>query len=246
MKLLRRTFLWAAFVFPAACLAGCGAGGSGPTAARSSTPTSTPAPTASAVVRVACVRDSITFGIGTFEPLRDAYPLVVGRWLGSGFEVRNFGVSATTLLQAGALPYQQQSAFTQALRFKPNIVTIALGTNDSAMTFDSALHLRFISDYKEMISSFKKANADVKVYVCLPIPSQPEDGQRNTMLVNDVIPCIEQVARDTGAQVIDLHTPFVQRPELYFDNLHPNNRGANLIAAQVYRALTGMDAPTAG
>src|ERR1019366_2422176 len=52
------------------------------------------------VVRVACVGDSITFGYG----LQQSYPATLGHWLGTNYDVRNFGVSATTLLHRGDFP----------------------------------------------------------------------------------------------------------------------------------------------
>ena len=79
------------------------------------------------VVRVACVGDSITFGYG----LHRTYPAELGRWLGTNYDVRNFGVSATTLLHRGDFPYIGRPAYTNALDFKADIVVIDFGANDS-------------------------------------------------------------------------------------------------------------------
>ena len=51
------------------------------------------------IVRVACVGDSITYGSGIKDRWHDAYPAVLGRWLGTGWDVRNFGVSGATTLE---------------------------------------------------------------------------------------------------------------------------------------------------
>src|SRR4051812_9583099 len=50
-------------------------------------------------LRVACVGDSITFGAGLKDRAHNAWPVRLGAWMGDGYEVRNFGVSGTTVLK---------------------------------------------------------------------------------------------------------------------------------------------------
>ncbi len=69
------------------------------------------------LVRVACLGDSITYGYNLHNK-QDAYPGRLGRWLGNGYDVRNFGVSATTLITHGDYPYVRQPAYGRALEFK--------------------------------------------------------------------------------------------------------------------------------
>ena len=83
------------------------------------------------VIRVACVGDSITFGAGVGDREKNSYPAVLGRLLGEKWQVKNFGVSGATMLNKGDKPYTKQKAFAAALEFKPNVVLIKLGTNDS-------------------------------------------------------------------------------------------------------------------
>ena len=82
-------------------------------------------------VRVACVGNSITYGAGIKNRSHDSYPSVLGRLLGDKYWVKNFGVSARTMLNKGDRPYMKEQAYQQALAFNPNIVVIKLGTNDS-------------------------------------------------------------------------------------------------------------------
>ena len=51
--------------------------------------------------------------------------------LGRGYEVRNFGFSARTMLMKGDHPYMKEQMFQDALKYNPDIVVIKLGTNDS-------------------------------------------------------------------------------------------------------------------
>jgi hypothetical protein len=50
-------------------------------------------PATAQVVKVACVGDSITEGAGVDNPGVNAYPVVLGRLLGTNYQTRNFGVS---------------------------------------------------------------------------------------------------------------------------------------------------------
>jgi len=83
------------------------------------------------VVRVACVGDNITYGAGVADRGKNNYPKVLGRLLGPGYETRSFGVSGATLLKKGDHPNWKTRAFKAATEFKPDIVIIKLGTNDS-------------------------------------------------------------------------------------------------------------------
>ena len=60
------------------------------------------------VVKLACVGDSITAGFGA--PKGKAWPDQITKLLGTGWEVKNFGVSGTTLLS-----YQSTDAFKDAI-----------------------------------------------------------------------------------------------------------------------------------
>jgi lysophospholipase L1-like esterase len=203
------------------------------------------------VVRVACVGDSITFGYG----LHRTYPAELGRWLGTNYDVRNFGVSATTLLHRGDYPYIGRPAYTNALDFKADIVVIDFGANDSKHPNDGSLDATnavnnwqhkadFIGDYKELIAAFRSANPAVKFFVCYPTPDFPGRwGINDKTIREEMIPMIRIVADETGATVIDLHSALAGRAELFPDTVHPNDAGAKLMAAEIFHALTGNPSP---
>ncbi len=192
-------------------------------------------------LRVACVGDSITYGAGIKEKGK-TYPDQLGQLLGEGYEVRNFGVSGATLLKKGDLPYNKQSAYTKALEFKPQIVIIKLGTNDTKPG-NWRNKADFEADYKDMIAEFRKANPDVKVYLCTPVPAfQGNWGINDEGIKNGVIPMVLEVAKETKATVIDLYAALEGKGQLFPDKIHPNAEGAGLIAAEVARVLTAKAA----
>jgi lysophospholipase L1-like esterase len=206
-------------------------------------------------VRVACVGDSITFGVCIQNWPHDSYPAMLGRLLGTGWDVRNFGVSGATMLTKSDLPYVKQKPHDDAVAFAPDIVVIMLGTNDSKHRGDGSLDSEnapmnwsnkadFVPDYEAMIAEFRKANPAVKVYLCLPTPCFPGRWGINEKTIHDeVIPLIRQVAKSVNASIIDLNSPFAEKKNLFPDTVHPNAAGAGLMAATVYQALTGNAPP---
>ena len=69
------------------------------------------------VIRVACIGNSITYGAGIANREQNSYPAQLQAYLGPDYEVRNFGVSATTLLRSGDYPYVRTAAYRQALGY---------------------------------------------------------------------------------------------------------------------------------
>jgi lysophospholipase L1-like esterase len=193
--------------------------------------------------RIACVGDSITYGAGVEQREVNNYPAQLGRMLGEGYQVRNFGVSGATLLKQGDKPYIKQKAYTDALEFKPDIVIIKLGTNDTKP--QNWKHKdQYAADYKDLIADFRKANPDVKVYTALPVPAFPGNwGISDETIKGEVIPLAKQVAEETKATVIDLYTPMAGRKEFFPDKVHPNKAGATAMTKVIYTALTGKEAP---
>lgn len=193
--------------------------------------------------RIACIGDSITYGAGVEQREVNNYPAQLGRMLGEGYQVRNFGVSGATLLKQGDKPYIKQKAYTDAIEFKPDIVVIKLGTNDTKP--QNWKHKdQYAADYKDLIADFRKANPDVKVYAALPVPAFPGNwGIRDEIVKNEVIPLVRQVAEETKATVIDLYTPMVDKKAFFPDTVHPNKAGATAMTKVIYTALTGKEAP---
>ena len=200
-------------------------------------------------IRVACVGDSITAGAGA--PRGESYPDQLGRMLGEKWQVRNFGVSGSTLLAKGDKPYIKEKAYAAALEYKPDVVVIALGTNDSkhptaadAKAPNNWQHKAdFAADYKALIAAFRQANPKVIVYVCLPVPAFPGRwGINEETIKNEICPIIRTMASEAKVGVIDLYAALTGKKEMFPDTVHPNKEGAGLLAAEVCRVLTGKAA----
>ena len=206
-------------------------------------------------IRVACVGDSITYGAGLKNRNSESYPAWLSRWMGPGYDVRNFGRSGATLLHKGDLPYIKQSQHDEAVAFRPDIVIIMLGTNDSkhrggglattnAVAENWQYKGNYVSDYRALIAEFRRANSAAQIYVCCPPPCFPGRwGIDDNTIHFEIVPLVLTVAKRSHAKVIDMYTPFAGKPNDFLDTVHPNAAGAKIMAGIVYQALTGKNAP---
>lgn len=191
-------------------------------------------------VRVACIGNSITFGAGIRNRSRDSYPSVLARMLGDSYWVKNFGVSARTMLNKGDHPYMNEPAYKNALAFNPNIVVIKLGTNDSK-SFNWKYKADFMKDAQNMINAFKGLPSQPKIYLCYPSKAYlTGDGINDDIISKEIIPMIKKLAKKNDLSVIDLHTAMDGMPELFPDRIHPNEKGAQVMAKAVYQSISTL------
>lgn len=191
-------------------------------------------------VRVACIGNSITFGAGIRNRSRDSYPSVLARMLGDSYWVKNFGVSARTMLNKGDHPYMNEPAYKNALAFNPNIVVIKLGTNDSK-SFNWKYKADFMKDAQTMIDAFKGLPSQPKIYLCYPSKAYlTGDGINDDIISKEIIPMIKKLAKKNNLSVIDLHTAMDGMPELFPDRIHPNEKGAQVMAKVVYQSISAL------
>ena len=191
-------------------------------------------------VRVACIGNSITFGAGIRNRSRDSYPSVLARMLGDNYWVKNFGVSARTMLNKGDHPYMNEPAYKNALAFNPNIVVIKLGTNDSK-SFNWKYKADFMKDAQNMINAFKGLPSQPKIYLCYPSKAYlTGDGINDDIISKEIIPMIKKLAKKNDLSVIDLHTAMDGMPELFPDRIHPNEKGAQVMAKAVYQSISTL------
>ncbi|PST82056.1 sialate O-acetylesterase [Pedobacter yulinensis] len=193
-------------------------------------------------VKVACIGNSVTFGYGLKNPATESYPAVLQQLLGSKYQVGNFGLSGATLLRKGHRPYYKTREFGLAMNFRPDIAIVHLGLNDTDPRNWPDYRDEFAADYSWLLDTLKKQNPAVKIYVCRLTPifsGHPrfKSGTRDWYWqIQELIPAI---ARANQASVIDLNKPLQNRPDLFADNLHPDQEGAAIIARTVYSSLTG-------
>ena len=187
--------------------------------------------------RIACVGDSITFGAAIKDRVKNCYPAQLGRMLGEEYEVRNFGVNGATLLKKGDKPYWKLKAYANARDFQPEVVVIKLGTNDSK-PHNWKHKEEYVADYVAFIESFRKLASKPTVWLCYPVPAYPGRwGITDKVMKEEVMPRLDEVAKKSGCKVIDLYSALSDKKEMFPDLVHPNAKGATLIAEAVSSAI---------
>ena len=188
--------------------------------------------------RVACIGNSITDGMGIDMSEVYGYPAVLQRLLGKNYNVKNFGVSARTLMNKGDLPYMKEQAWADAQAFLPNIVVIKLGTNDSK-DYNWIHGADYGADLQKMVDTLRALPSKPQIYVCSPIPAARIWGISDSVIVNGEIPAIKRVVKKNKLAYIDLHTEFKPTEGLMQrDGIHPTDKGAaqlaKIIAAHIH------------
>ena len=82
-------------------------------------------------IKVACIGNSITYGAFISNREKNNYPTQLQAYLGSEYEVRNFGVNGITTLTKGNIPYIKTHIYKEIFTYQPDILLIKLGTNDA-------------------------------------------------------------------------------------------------------------------
>ncbi|EGK03121.1 GDSL-type esterase/lipase family protein [Dysgonomonas gadei] len=188
--------------------------------------------------RIACIGASITEGARTTDPKKDSYPAQLGRLLGNEYEVLNFGLGSRTMLRKGDFPYWDTEQYKQALASNPDIVFIDLGGNDAKL--QNRVYMDDIkNDCIDMIRSFKNLPSDPRVILMLPFVSfEPDTTQIwDPVLVNTIIPRLQQAAYEENIEVLDMHSLLINRKDLMPDNIHPEDEGSAIIAKRLYEQV---------
>lgn len=189
-------------------------------------------------VRVACIGNSITDGYGIGMSPVNGYPAVLQKKLGDGYQVKNFGVSARTMMNKGDLPYMNELAWRDAQAFNPNIVVIKLGTNDSKTHNWVHGADEFRQSMQAMIDTLKALPSKPKIYLCSPIPAFKDSWTINdSVIVNGEMPIIKKLAKKNKCKFIDLHTSYTYGDMMLNDGIHPNAKGAAKMADIIFDAI---------
>ena len=193
-------------------------------------------------IKVACIGNSITFGLKHLNPDSTSYPTVLQKLLGSQYRVENFGHSGATVLRKGHNPYIKCKPFADAIAMIPDVVIIELGLNDTDPRNWPNYHDDFIGDLHFLIDTFRSLNQGVKIYLTTLTPIFPDhprflSGTRDWFWrIQDVLP---QIAKYANAELIDFHSGLYRRPDLFLDAVHPNEEGAAILAKMAYQKITG-------
>ncbi len=193
--------------------------------------------------KVACIGNSITYGMTLSDREHTSYPARLQQMLGPEYEVGNFGRNGATLLRKGHNPWNKTPEAAAAFAFAPDIAVIHLGTNDTDPRNWPNHGSEFSDDYLWLIDTLRTINPSVRVIIAnmAPIGTAHRRFKSGTRLWRDLIrERIAGVAQTAGVELIDFAEPLIDHPELLPDNLHPTHKGAMLLADYVRQAITGQ------
>jgi lysophospholipase L1-like esterase len=206
---------------------------------------------------VACVGDSITAG----QSEKTSYPRQLQVILGEGYEVLNFGVGGTCLVEDGDLPYSEQETYQSALHCIPDILIVMLGTNDlKTQNWDRVLHhggfgacsSKFIQTFTNYAKAARMRSSSSTTHQQIPMPGTivvcrpppmvgdrwAEEIKKQEILLRELD---EMCEWNEWLVPCDCHSLFVQSPTaselLQKDGLHPTEQGALLIAQTIAREI---------
>lgn len=201
--------------------------------------------------RVACIGDSITAG-ARVDAATESYPARLQQMLGDRYEVRNFGLGSATLLKSGRPNIWQKLPDVQ--EFRPHIVVISLGTNDTVGGKRKNWEQidRFDADYSELIVAISQLSTMPRIVLCTPTsmvlqtkglaPARLANLQERKPRLQQLCRQIRQLAQTHGSKnvsLVDLNSVLRDRPGLVTiaDGVHPNREGYSEIARAVAEHL---------
>jgi len=218
-----------------------------------------------AVIKVACVGDSITWGQGAREEGHPeaAYPAVLQSLLGSGYEVQNFGASGSTLLSRGSLgqgsgdAYINREQFIPSKNFNADIIIIMLGTNDghNQLVNQTAGLSLWDQDYDNLIAQYKAGRAVPPQFLLATAAWPPSSAFVSQDIIGNMInPKIRDYAARNGYPLVDIWnvtygTPFNGNSnthlatDWWYDPVHPYIYGYQQIANAFHAAVTNQTPP---
>jgi lysophospholipase L1-like esterase len=151
-------------------------------------------------------------------------------------------VTINTALSGKTLPPLLDELDDRVLRFRPTIVSIMIGTNDSAQGV--AGRETFAADYRRMLNRLRQADPGPAVLLHTPNPVTPADPYRQDLPAYCEI--IRSVAGETGAALVDHDRRWrlMKTPLEYLlgdGTVHPNPFGQILLAQETFRVLGIFD-----
>jgi len=180
-----------------------------------------------ATVKVACVGDSITYGMYVWNRKENCYPAKLQRMLGDGYEVRNFGLNSATASSWGDRPYMKNRKYRESLDFQPDIVLLMFGTNDSkSFTWKGAE--AFGKELSSLVETYRSLSSHPTIYVLTPPPAFKDSYFIRNGNINEELPVIAALG---DVHIIDMHSFLSTHREWFgWDGIHPTAAGTFAMA----------------
>jgi len=204
-------------------------------------------------IRVACIGDSITYGTAMTNRTVACYPVVLQKWLGPGYEVRNFGDPGAGIYEhtwRGKRPraWRLRDEYARALAFRPDIIVSNLGINDAgefigefASGEGAIVRGTFREEYVALLESFRRDGKLPRIIMWSRLSPMSKNhefkGKPNAAMMEGDL---AEVARRVDAETLDMLTPllpFAETDDYAADGVHPLERPQRVIAELTAKAI---------
>ena len=187
-------------------------------------------------IKVAAVGDSLTYGYGLENRREEAYPSVLLDFLGSHYQVSNYGMSGRSLLSTSDYPYLQEKNAQASLQSDADIVIIMIGSNDSRAAYWNKE--QFVKEYRAFAESYLRMASQPEVFLVAP-PYVPTSrfGLNNDIVRDELQTIVAKTATDLGVHFVNLYRITEGKMDYYSDGLHLTPFGNQVIAQEIFSAL---------
>ena len=195
--------------------------------------------------RVACIGDSITYGTGLADPVRESYPAQLQKLLDAKFpgkyEVRNFGnpgrgIYTNRLFKGTNRAYSRQPEHARALAWHPDVVICNLGINDGGVIEKD----EFVPLYRALLDEYRRLTTNPKIVIWSKLaPLGKAHGFCGDPKLEILNGELARLASEDALASIDMFAPLAEDIEslVVKDGIHPNQEGARRIAETTFRAV---------
>ena len=212
------------------------------------------------LISIACVGDSITYGVGVADVINHSYPAVLQRLLWKDCVVYNYGNGGKTMrtdlysIYGTSDSYMATNEYTSCLSKagSHDIVIIMLGTNDSERVLNNKNYhdgvwdedddLQFVNDGETLIESLRKKNSDL-TFLLMNCPSYFGTGGSGALCVREAQEMLyeKMVEAEYDIHFFDMHKYTEGSESLFPDKLHPNEGGYIFLAKGILKELKKLD-----
>ncbi len=196
-------------------------------------------------IKVACVGDSITYGMAVMNWFENTYPKQLGKLLGDEYHVQNFGFSGKTAQENNKESYRATKLYEKSKAYNPDIVILMMGSNDSK-PYNFEGKEAFKQAERELIDIYlgleskprlilATVNAGFFVHGATEGDYMYDINGENIILVNEAI---TELAEEYNLELVDTYALTKDHPEYYkIDGIHPNKDGAKAMAEAFYNQI---------
>ncbi len=214
-------------------------------------------------IKIACVGDSITYGLKATNVTLKSYPAQLKALIGNkNCIIQNYGRSSSYMINpkdypdfklasANSIAYTATNEYQNSLSFKADIVVICLGANDAYVSNTNA-NIDQVKYFYESAVKLAKTYQDLEskptVYFMYP-PARFDAQYRLDYIKNTIIPQIDLAANECGCEVIDLFSlteEYARKKNTTYidsDGVHLADKGYGVMAKAVYDAIADYRLP---